>query len=146
RGVIREAQLDLEWIDPLAADLDEVISPAAEEMKSLGVAHEPVAGVDPAALTHRLPRLVRAVPVAGRICISANPQDAFLAIGHVVPAAVAKDDLVAGHALAGRTGFLGRGGVRKVDVQGLARPQAFHDLQTGDLLPGMEDFGCENFG
>jgi hypothetical protein len=64
----------------------------------------------------------------------------------MVPVTVAKGDFITTYTLAGRTKSFRVGGIRKVDVEGLARPRAFHDLQAGDLLPGIENFGCENFG
>ncbi len=101
-GVLGEAQLDFERIHPLAGDFYQVVGPAAEEMKAVAVADEAVAGVDPAALADRLGRLVRPVPVQGRVGIAAHPQNAFFVVGDVAAIGVAQPDIIAGHAQARR--------------------------------------------
>ena len=53
-GMLGEAQLDFERIDPLPRNFYEVVGAAAEEMEAVAVADKAVAGVDPPALADGL--------------------------------------------------------------------------------------------
>jgi hypothetical protein len=47
-GMIGEAQLDLERVDPLARHLDQVVGAAAEEVKAVMIEQEAIASAPPA--------------------------------------------------------------------------------------------------
>src|SRR5581483_5155085 len=95
-------QFDLERVDPLAGNLDQIVGAAAEEIKSVGVADEAIAGVDPSLLADGLGRLVGPVPVERRVGIAAHPQDAFDVVTDFVAVAIPESDFIAGDAKAGR--------------------------------------------
>src|SRR3981189_2979816 len=99
--MLGEAQLDLEWIDPLAGDFDQIVGSAAEEMKAVGITHEAVAGVDPPLVANGLPRLVRPIPVQRRIGIAAHPHDAFLVVADLPAVLIPERDFIAGHPKSG---------------------------------------------
>ena len=105
-GMFGQAKLDFERIDPLAGNLDQIVGAAAEEMEAVGVAHETVAGVDPAALADGLGGLVRPVPVQRRVGIAAHPQDALLVVADLAAVLVPERDFIAGHAQPGGAGLL----------------------------------------
>src|SRR5205807_9583465 len=108
--------VDFERIDPLPGDLDEIVGAAAEEMKAFGIAHETVAGIDPAALADGFRRLVGPVPVQRRRGIAAYPQDSLFVVADLAAVLVLQRDLVAGHAQARGAELLLVGAIAEVDV------------------------------
>src|ERR1700722_16208875 len=99
--MLGKAKLDLERIHPLTGDLDQVVGAAAEEMKAVAVAHEAVAGVNPAPVADGLLRFVRPVPVQWRRGIAAYPEDAFFVVVDFATVSTPERNLIAGDAKAG---------------------------------------------
>src|SRR5450631_857869 len=118
-----EAKLDFERIAPLAGNLDQVVGAAAEEMKAVLIAHETVAGIDPAILAHGFRGLVRAVPIKRRVGIAAHPQDAFLTVADLAAVTVLEREFIAGHAQAGRSWLFPVRAIGEIDVQRLGRTE-----------------------
>src|SRR5262249_25417253 len=61
--MLGEATLDLQRVDPLSADLHEIVGAALKGVETVCIFGKPVSGPDPTA-AHRLGRFVRPPPIA----------------------------------------------------------------------------------
>src|ERR1700722_19200628 len=129
--MLGETQLHFQRIDPLPGNFDQIVGTAAKKIKTVGVAHKTVAGIDPSSLTDSLRGLVRPVPVLRRRGIAAHPQNAFLVVADLAAVTVLQRDLIAGYPKPRGAELFLLGAVAEIDVHRFRRAQPLDDLETG---------------
>src|SRR6516225_3220957 len=105
-GMFGEAKLDLERVNPLTTHLDEIVHATNELKKPVDILDKPVPGPNPTTVAHGLLGFVRAIPVARRVGVAANPHYPLFSSRHRLAFRRSQPDLISRHALSGSTDLL----------------------------------------
>src|SRR5450759_2591050 len=128
--------LDLERRYPNAADLEHIVSAAAEGVHAIRTPHVFVTGAGP--LAHkRAARFLTLIPVAGRGRFAAHPKLADFSVSNILPSIVNQPEVVTVHRHAGCTVLHGIRKVGQKKMPHLGRADAVDDVDTELLLPGF---------